>query len=138
MEINIWAVVAATVAMYVLGALWFGPLFGKQWGRIHGFDKLDKATQEKMMKAMGPTYALEAGMTVLRAWGLAYAYANFGQESIYTLGLMLWLFFFLPVTISSVVWSSTAPQWQMSQVAIMVSNSLVSIMLGAWIIQAMM
>lgn len=138
MEINIWAVVAATVAMYVLGAIWFSALFGKQWGRIHGFDKLDKATQEQMMKAMGPTYALEAGMTVLRAWGIAYAFVNFGQESIYTLAFMLWLFFFLPVTVSSVVWGGTEPKWMGSKIAILVSNSLVSVLLGAWVIQAIM
>lgn len=33
------AVIASTVAAFVLGALWYGPLFGKPWMREMGVDR---------------------------------------------------------------------------------------------------
>lgn len=30
------AILAGTVAMYVFGAIWYGPLFGKKWSAGHG------------------------------------------------------------------------------------------------------
>jgi hypothetical protein len=30
----------ATLAQFVVGAIWYTPLFGETWGQIHEFDKL--------------------------------------------------------------------------------------------------
>lgn len=30
------AVIVGTIAMFVFGAIWYGPLFGKAWGKGHG------------------------------------------------------------------------------------------------------
>jgi dipeptide/tripeptide permease len=38
-EVNWLAVLLATVAYYVLGALWFTPLFGRVWDRAVGYDR---------------------------------------------------------------------------------------------------
>jgi len=38
-NINGWAVVLAAVLYYVLGALWFSPLFGRAWDRSLGYDR---------------------------------------------------------------------------------------------------
>jgi len=38
-DINWWAVLLATLGYYVLGALWFTPLFGRAWDRSIGYDR---------------------------------------------------------------------------------------------------
>ena len=35
--INHLAVIAAAIASFVLGGLWFGPLFGSAWMKENGF-----------------------------------------------------------------------------------------------------
>ena len=34
--VNLWAVLAGTVASMVLGALWYSVLFGKAWKQLMG------------------------------------------------------------------------------------------------------
>ncbi len=41
MYINHFAVITAAVSMFVLGGLWYGPLFGKQWMSANGFSEDD-------------------------------------------------------------------------------------------------
>ena len=42
MEINLWAVVAAALANFVIGGMWYSPaLFGKVWMRANGFTDED-------------------------------------------------------------------------------------------------
>ncbi len=38
MDINYIAVLVAAVAQFIFGAIWYMPLFGGMWGKIHGFD----------------------------------------------------------------------------------------------------
>ena len=38
-DINWWAVLLAACGYYVLGALWFTPLFGRAWDRSIGYDR---------------------------------------------------------------------------------------------------
>ncbi|QQS18647.1 DUF1761 domain-containing protein [Candidatus Saccharibacteria bacterium] len=41
-DVKLSAVLVAAVAQFAVGAIWYMPLFGKLWGKIHGFDALDK------------------------------------------------------------------------------------------------
>ena len=41
--LNWWAIVAATVAAFLLGGLWYGPLFGKAW--MHALGKTEADIQ---------------------------------------------------------------------------------------------
>ena len=42
MDINVWAVLAAALANFAIGGLWYSPaLFGKVWMRANGFTDAD-------------------------------------------------------------------------------------------------
>ena len=41
-DVNLVAVIAATLAYFVLGAVWFTPLFGKQYDKAIGVDRSKK------------------------------------------------------------------------------------------------
>ena len=51
------AVVAAAIACFPLGALWYGPLFGKAWMTETGITA-ERAKQENMVKIYGTTLVL--------------------------------------------------------------------------------
>ena len=45
-NINYLAVLISALSAFVVGWLWYGPLFGKQWMKLHGFteEELSKGT----------------------------------------------------------------------------------------------
>ncbi len=42
LEINMVAILVAVVANFILGFIWYTPLFGKVWGREMGYDPNEK------------------------------------------------------------------------------------------------
>ena len=44
------AILVATVGQFIFGAIWYMPVFGKLWGKIHGFDQVPPEKQKEMMK----------------------------------------------------------------------------------------
>ncbi|HTR00544.1 MAG TPA: DUF1761 domain-containing protein [Candidatus Acidoferrum sp.] len=59
--INWLAVLGATLVCFVLGALWYGPLFGKAWMLAIGMDpaKMKDAPKPKMARLLIVTFVLE-------------------------------------------------------------------------------
>lgn len=65
-QVNHLAVVAAAVSAFVLGGLWYGPLFGKAWMQASG------ATPEDMQKGHGATvFVVSFVWALLGAWFFA-------------------------------------------------------------------
>ena len=50
--INCWAVLVAAVASFILGWMWYGPLFGKAWGAMSGINMGQKPPTGMMVKSM--------------------------------------------------------------------------------------
>jgi hypothetical protein len=66
--INWLAVVLGAVAFFVLGALWYGPLFGKAWKELVGFDgeKMPHPTvKNPMWLIMGLAFVFELLVAVM-------------------------------------------------------------------------
>lgn len=57
MEVNWIAVVAAAVSAFVLGGVWYGPLFGKKWMELVGLSE-EQAKSANMGKVFGGAFAL--------------------------------------------------------------------------------
>lgn len=109
-EINYLAVLLATLASVVLGAIWFGPLFGKQWMRLAGIQMPGEITRA-MKKSMARSYALVALSSFVMAAVLAHImfYITeftdvFGVDTAITTALWCWLGFVVPATLGSVLW----------------------------------
>jgi len=110
--ITITAIIVATVANFILGFLWYTPLFGKAWAKEMGFD----------MSVKPPASALAKGMTfmVIGNFFLAFAFAHNIAAWTYVPGMdqisvpakifqatfFTWLGFFLPVDLSAVAWEN--------------------------------
>ena len=64
MNVNYLAVVLETTAQFAVGAIWYMPLFGELWGKIHGFDKFSKKEQKEMQSKMEPYYIAQIFVTI--------------------------------------------------------------------------
>jgi hypothetical protein len=69
-QINYFAVVAAAVSAFVLGGLWYGPLFGKVWMSATG------ATPESMQGHGARVFVVSFVWALLGAWFFAMFLGN--------------------------------------------------------------
>lgn len=105
--INLWAVLVAAVSSFLLGGVWYGPLFGKAWNAAAGMDPQKQGHPAKIFGGafvfsllaaavfawfLGPqpplSFAVFHGMLV----GFGLVAASFGINYLFAQrGLRLWL-----------------------------------------------
>lgn len=66
MQVNWLAVIVAALTTFVLGGLWYGPLFGKAWMRATGITE-EKAKQANIPLVFGASFVLELIAAVVLA-----------------------------------------------------------------------
>lgn len=107
--INYWSVLAAAVVSMVLGFLWYGPLFGKQWIALSGMspEKLDAAKKRGMSKMYVVTFIGSLVMSYVLAHALIFASTYLEVRGVFAgvmAGFWNWLGFIAPVTVGAVLW----------------------------------
>lgn len=137
MELNYLAILLAVAAQFGIGFLWYGPLFGKLWGKIHGFDKLSRETQDKMMREMGPYYGVQLLVTVVTTFVLAIFITNLDGWNPYGMAGFFWLGFVVPAQVSSVIFSNTPKEWIPTKIALQAGAALVCYMAAAGILSSL-
>lgn len=137
MEINYWAVLVATIAQFVIGAIWYMPLFGTLWGKIHDFDKLSKTEQKEAQKQMMPLLLVQFLVTLVTTVVLAKFIVLIPNYSVYSLAFMIWVGFFVPVQVAGVIFGGTNPKWIITKIAVMAGGSLACLLAAAAILKAM-
>lgn len=131
---HILAVVLATVAEFVVGAIWYMPLFGKLWGEIHEFQKWDKKTQKEMQGKMGPFYGVQLFVTLITTIVLSKLMVMLPTYSPYSLAMMSWIGFVVPTQASAVIFGGTDPKWIVKKIAVMAGGSLACLLVAAAIL----
>ncbi len=104
------AIGIATVANFILGALWFMPLFGKAWAIEMGYDLNEKPAQSVMIKGMlfmviGNFLFAYVFAHNLAAWAFVPEVVAEGTTSnIIMSALFTWLGFYFPGELGAIVW----------------------------------
>lgn len=132
MMLNYWAILAATVLQFIFGAVWYSFLFGRLWGKMHGFDKLSKDVQEEMMKKMGPFYAAQFLVTLLTTSVLALFMDALPQDwNAYGMAGFFWLGFVVPTVVSGVIFGGTEGKWIVKKIGVQIGASLGCLLIAA-------
>lgn len=134
MDINFWAVLLATIAQFIIGAIWYMPVFGSLWGKIHGFEKYSKKEQTEMQKGMAPLMVVQFLLGGVTAFVMASLFGALPGYSVYMITLWLWIGFVVPTQTSAVVFGGTAPRWVITKTAIMAGGSLACMLVAAFVI----
>lgn len=128
-SVNWLAVIAATVATFVLGGLWYGPLAGKVWMRASGMTE-ERARQGNMALTFGLSFALQlVAATVLAMFLGAGSSARVGLMAGLAVGVgwvatslgVIYLFEQRPVT-----------HWAANAGYMVLAFAIMGVILGAW------
>ena len=129
------AILLASVAEFIVGAIWYMPLFGTLWGKIHGFESLSKADQKAAQKQMGPMLAVQFLGTVVTTIVLAKVIPAFPNYSVFEVAALVWVGFFVPAQVSAVMFGGTESKWVIKKILIMTGGSLACLLVAAAVLQ---
>ncbi|HET6543210.1 MAG TPA: DUF1761 domain-containing protein [Chryseolinea sp.] len=108
--INMVAILVAVVANFILGFLWYTPLFGKAWAKELGFDMSVKPPASTLVKGMifmviGNFFLAYVLAHNIAAWSFVPGIDKMSLPvQILNSALFTWLGFFVPVDLSRVAW----------------------------------
>lgn len=85
-HVNWLAVIGAAVAAFIIGALWYGPLFGKRWAALHGIDPSAGGPP------LAPILAVSFVLSLVSATALAVLTTAFANDILTAafIGLLVW------------------------------------------------
>ncbi len=132
--INWLAVLVAAVAAFVIGFLWHGPLFGKQWMAMMEIpqSKIDEM-KAKGMGAMAPqmlaAFVQQIVIATAVSW-LANALSVTDVTGAVMLGAFLWFSFIASVLLNTVLWEGR----KMNLYLFSIAHHLVTLVVVALII----
>jgi hypothetical protein len=139
--INYLAVLVAAISTMVVGFLWYGPLFGKQWSLLMGWGEMTPEKLAEKQKAARPAYAITFIGALLMAYALAHALI-FGMAYTQIDGLAgglvgafwYWLGFIVPVTVGTVLWDGKPWRlWFINVGYYFVVMMVMGAILGLWV-----
>jgi len=109
MLMNILAVLAALVWSFVVGFIWYGPIFGKKWAE---YTKIKQ--NDKVMKANMKKYILQNQVFSLM-WIITLSYMIYFGNPVYidqviVLVVLGWLAFSVPAVMAPNIWEKK-PLW---------------------------
>lgn len=133
-DVNLVAVSVAAVAMFIVGAVWYGLIFGRQWGEIHGFNKLSKEKQKELQSKMTVPYVGQFVFTFATAWTLAFFMSKFPELSNGALAFWVWLGFMLPTLYSAVTFGGAPEGAAIQKFVISAGGTFAPVLTAIWVI----
>ncbi|MDO8593926.1 MAG: DUF1761 domain-containing protein [bacterium] len=137
--INYLAVLLCAIASMVLGSLWYGPLFGKQWVALAGItpEQMERGKRAGMWNLYALALIGALVMAHVLAFSLAFASSYFNATGVFV-GLMAgfwnWLGFIAPVTLGSVLWEGKSWKlWILNNAYQLVLLLIMGVILAVWV-----
>jgi len=106
MVVNYWAIASGAILSMIIGAIWYGPLFGKKWMEIAGVNPADLEARKKMQKSAGPLYAVQFVLTLFQVLVLAQLVADTEIVGGLERSLWIWAAFVIPTLAGAVMWTN--------------------------------
>lgn len=113
MEPNYVVILGGAILSMIVGALWYGPLFGKKWMEIIGVDPAKEVTKEMQRQAM-PLYLVQFVLTLLQVYILSNLITYTGGGGVWVAGFM-WLGFVMPTIAGCAMWNNNPTRLKWSQ-----------------------
>jgi hypothetical protein len=133
-DVNYLAIFVSGILAMGIGAVWYGPLFGKKWMALSGMtsEQLAGAKQKGMSKSYAVAFVgtLVMGFVLAQVIGLANATDVMSGGVV---GLGMWLGFVAPVTLSTVLWDNKPfALWVLNSGHYAVALALMGVILAVW------
>lgn len=138
MEINFLVVILGAVIAMVLGAIWYGPIFGKTWLKIIGATEMDKVKRQEMQSKAKPLYLIQFALALFQVFVLARFTLSLSNVSALETALWLWAGFIIPTVAAGAMWNNDSRQVAWTRFLIQTGYQLVlfvllGLILGLWL-----
>jgi hypothetical protein len=138
LPINLWAVIVAGIAAFILGFLFHSPVSGKLWMKLSNITP----TGNEKLKDMIPQMAWNLFVNFITAYVLAIMYL-FASTSTYfgitgawggvVVGLWVWFGFLITTTSVEVIWMGRSVKlWLFEAVSSLIVMIVMGAIIGAW------
>lgn len=104
--VNYLAILVGAILSMVIGAIWYGPLFGKKWMEIIGVSTQDPEANKKMQKAYMPMYVVQFVLTLFQVLVLAHLVADTKIVGGLERSIWIWAAFVIPTMAGAVMWTN--------------------------------
>jgi hypothetical protein len=126
--INFSAVVGGAIFLFIMGMLWYGPIFGKVWMKIMGVENMSKEEIAKAQKEMMPMYITQVLLGFVTSYVL-YIFVKMSGLGI-MMGFWVWLGFAMPMA-AGAMWD-TKKGMAMKKFLIVAGYQLVTLLVLGW------
>ena len=133
-NISIWWVLFISLITIISWAIWYGPIFGKQWGKMLGYSKLSQKESDKIKKEMWKSLLWELSMILTFYITLGFLIAITPHYSAVFIAFIIWLGIVVPITASVVLWSWVGKEQIVPRILITISFRFVMIMIAGFIL----
>lgn len=133
-DLNLWAILAASVVPFLIGFLWYGPLFGKTWQKEVGLSDKDMK-DTNMMQVFGLSFLANLVAVYVLAGLLNKDLGNLDWVNGATVGLWIGLAFQATVLATHYLFTrSSLKQWIIDSVYSIVTITAAGAILGAMLV----
>ncbi len=126
--VNYWAVIGGAIFLFIMGMIWYGPLFGKKWMKIMGAEHMSKEEMARMQKQMMPMYVLQIILGLITCY-VMYHFVKVLGDGIET-GFWIWLGFAMPMA-AGAMWD-TKKEYVLTKFLIVAGYQLVTLLVLGW------
>ena len=123
--VNYWAIGVGAILSMIIGALWYGALFGNRWMEIIGVDPTDEEKMQAMQKSAMPLYGVQFILTLFQVVVLAHLVASSTIIGGYQIVLWAWSGLVIPTLAGAIMWTDKSNKLKRSQFLIQAGYQLV-------------
>ncbi len=132
---NWLAIIAAAIAYFVLGSIWFSLLFGKQWMALNNIPEPTPEAKEQMKKMMLPMMIQTLVMGIIIAIATAILVSGLGIHRCVPgikLGLLLSAIGVIPLVMADMYLMKPLKLWFIDAGYHVIGITLMSIIISVW------
>lgn len=134
-EVNYAIVLLCAILAMGVGAIWYGPLFGKKWMWILNVDPTDTAKMKEMQKGMMPTYVVQFLLILFQVYVLFhYVKGAEGEMSAMSNVIWIWAGFIMPTIATTVLWNGESRDRAWARFSIQAGYQLVMFLIFGYVI----
>lgn len=134
-EVNYLAVILGAILSMFIGAIWYGPLFGKKWMEIIGFDPTNAVARKKMKKTAGILYGVQFLLVLFQVFVLALLIADNSMVNGIERSLWIWAAFVIPTMAGAVMWTNEVGKLKWARFLIQGGYQMVIFIMFGFILQ---
>src|SRR3989344_7785010 len=133
-EVNYIAILVCGVLAMVLGAIWYGPLFGKKWMEIVGASAMDMEARKKMQEGVWKLYATNFVLVLFQVYILAHFIKGWTDASGIETAIWIWLGFVMPTIAAPSMWNNDSAKVSWTRFLIQASYQLIIFVMFGYIL----